>query len=457
MQNWIKKALLFLSGIALLSSCTNDEPATVTERDEAPKRISTEITIEEARADLEKLLSDIDTPDSRSGQSARTISSSYSVPLHEPTSRSEGSDSLMIHIFNFENNQGYAIMSGDIRVPSLLALAYSGSLPEDEEVEVPEGVAVFMEGLAGTSLPNDNETRPVKFKPFDPDENLNRGSGPAGGSPSYGNWENIIYKPNGFCPVKWDQDKPYNKYCPTSNGLTSLTGCVPTAVAQLMATYKHPSSYAGYTFNWDQMTEFPKYDQISAVAEDNIARLMQQLGLTKNLNVTYGIEASGADFPNIPRTLSAFNYSQSGSIGGYNTETIISELKNGYSVLASGYSHKQTKKFLGIPISTTYKNGHCWLIHGLLERKREIKYVGSGGAIIKTEHESNWYVLCNWGWGNNYNNYDGYYLSGAFDVFNDKAYNVDGTPSRSAEEEELNEGTSNYYQFRLQILTGIRK
>lgn len=43
------------------------------------------------------------------------------------------------------------------------------------------------------------------------------------------------------CKVQWGQDYPYsNIYCPTKNGTKTITGCVATAVAQLMSVYECP-------------------------------------------------------------------------------------------------------------------------------------------------------------------------------------------------------------------------
>ena len=143
-------------------------------------------------------------------------------------------------------------MSGDKRVPSLIAITESGNLTEDEEIDNP-GVALFLEGMENLY---EDRVQPQKVQPILPDSMM-VDDGVA--YKSYGKWENIVYKRYGFCPVKWRQDFPYNKYCPLKDGKETATGCVATAVAQLMAIYRYPESYNGYGFSWDAMTEYPMF------------------------------------------------------------------------------------------------------------------------------------------------------------------------------------------------------
>lgn len=135
-------------------------------------------------------------------------------------------------------------MSGDKRIPSLIALVESGSFTENDSIEIP-GVEIFFANLA--TLPD----KPIRddFEPWAPlvkEYNI------------YGEWENIVYKPFGYCPVKWGQGEIYNRHCPIINNKRAPTGNVATAVAQLMATYKHPSGYRETIFNWDEMVECKK-------------------------------------------------------------------------------------------------------------------------------------------------------------------------------------------------------
>ena len=47
-----------------------------------------------------------------------------------------------------------------------------------------------------------------------------------------------------LCATQWGQEYPYYQYCPLINGVTqTVTGCVPTAMAQIMYFWKTPALY----------------------------------------------------------------------------------------------------------------------------------------------------------------------------------------------------------------------
>ena len=103
----------------------------------------------------------------------------------------------------------------------------------------------------------------------------------------------------------WDQSAPYNDLCPEYNGTRSVTGCVATAMAQVMRYHKYPAKgkgsnsytsqtlalaasfdFASTTFDWDNM--LPQYvsgsytdDQAKAVAT-----LMYACGVSVDMDYT---------------------------------------------------------------------------------------------------------------------------------------------------------------------------
>lgn len=425
--------LLFLS---FFSSCSDEETNTTLDTGGNYVSISTKVSMEEAKTELEAILNDVDAPTTRFASNVkRRIANSFTVRGESVQTRIS-SETPTVHVFNFEEKKGFAIMSGDRRVPSLIALADSGEISEEEAIENP-GVAVFLEKM---------EERY--------DDDISSSSSISSGNIKYGAWQNIVYKDCGYCNVKWGQNPPYNKYCPLENEERTVTGCVATAVAQLMSIYKYPSSYNGYSFDWDKMTEYYSVSSCSSTAQDQIARLMEQLGKEKNLNTSYHTVSnggSGANAENIARTLKNFGYSNGGTLGEYNTDKVVSELKNGYSVLVGGFCHKKTTRILGFKVKTSYTGGHRWLCHGLLERRRTIKVYNSNGELTKTYTESTWYPLCNWGWDGSF---DGYYLSGAFDSTTGGIYPDNATSTRAENE---NNSKDYDYQYNITAVTGIRK
>ena len=97
----------------------------------------------------------------------------------------------------------------------------------------------------------------------------------------------------------WGQDTPYNMYCPEKNGELCPTGCVATALAQIMRHNRWPdkgtgskdgTDFSSITFNWDAMTD--RYSAASSEeSKDAVARLMRTIGIASSM--VYSPEGSG--------------------------------------------------------------------------------------------------------------------------------------------------------------------
>lgn len=102
--------------------------------------------------------------------------------------------------------------------------------------------------------------------------------------------------------TRWNQDAPYNDLCPVdASGQRSMTGCVATAMAQVMNYHKWPktgtgsNSYDWYdgnmlscdfsqsTYDWDNMLD--TYNESSPTeAKTAVAKLMYDVGIAVNMN-----------------------------------------------------------------------------------------------------------------------------------------------------------------------------
>lgn len=434
---FFKCAVFLLTGI--LFACADDDlqpDATV------PKprgNQTTVVSIDEAQTTLERTLSEMQQQATRSGETfePRRIANKFSSG--SPVTRSGGEVEPFLHVFNFEDNRGYAIMSGDSRVAPLLALAETGAMTPDAEVEN-SGVAVFLGNLKGY-FNREIETH----------ENLIASAAADGYTTEispWGGWYTPMHY--GYCQVQWGQRSPYNKFCPPKTPV----GCSATAVAQLMTLYKYPSGYNGYTFDWDLMRKHIKYvpplwEWSYIPAHDAIARLMQQLGLPGNLNMNYGTVESTSSTNNVPITLRNFGYSSGGTIRSYTTELAVGELNKplpelGYPVLIRGDDTRN---------GNSYSGGHIWLGHGISWQERTITIRDQYGFEVSSRKEEQWYILCNFGWNGSK---DGYYVSGVFDTT--KGPDPDlwwkpTLPTRAA----VSSNIPNYFQYNIKIITGIRR
>lgn len=110
--------------------------------------------------------------------------------------------------------------------------------------------------------------------------------------------------------TRWNQEYPYNMLCPKVDGHETVTGCVATAMAQLMKYYNYPPKgkgehsyywepgkqelkfdYETNPFEWDLMTD--RYDRDSSEeARKAVAELMLGCGISVNMHYEPG--GSGA-------------------------------------------------------------------------------------------------------------------------------------------------------------------
>lgn len=294
----------------------------------------------------------------------------------------------MIYVLNFEDNQGYAIVSGDTRTTApIFMITEEGNLDPEVGVNCP-GTALF---LANMEEVYKQETAAT-----------------ASSYPSF-----TLYTPwkhwyNGRQTyLKWDQWEPFNDYVP------GLAGCTAIAFIQYLAWNQHPITWRGHTYNWTAMCKH-HYKSLTdySPAYGLLARIVEQVGRPEYLNTTYGSEESTADPKNIPKTLRSMGYTNGGQAGNYNIDVVWNNLTSGKPVIAWGYGVITQKKVLGIAISTSYSKGHTWLIERTMMRERTATpYVN--GVEKPSYVESHWLVYCNMGWEGKSN---GYYYSGAFDA-----------------------------------------
>lgn len=201
--------------------------------------------------------------------------------------------------------------------------------------------------------------------------------------------------------TKWDQDAPYYNDCPTYESQKCYTGCVATAMAQVMNYWKYPEkgtgrvvykaekisknlliNFANYPFEWDSMLDVYDKGHYSDTEAAAVANLMKCAGYSVEMN--YGIDSSGAMSFRIPTALKTyFNYDQNCRIITRNpysvaewSKIVYDNLKNVGPMVYDGQSDE---------------GGHSFICDG---------YDGNG------------YFHFNWGWSGMS---DGYYTLNALD------------------------------------------
>ena len=192
--------------------------------------------------------------------------------------------------------------------------------------------------------------------------------------------------------IAWGQGFPYNENCPlvpTSFGSTTwvhaVTGCVATAMAQVMYYWKWPNR-----FNWPSMTNGMNSQGGFYSSNADLAWLMQSCG--DDVGMSYGANGSSANSANVPGALrNNFGYA-SATYGNYQPgsfQTVKDNLTYGWPVLLGGYR----SQILG----TFPDEGHLWVCDGYLASQCD-------GYSYLSFH-------MNWGWNGqgtgwfNYNNW----------------------------------------------------
>lgn len=184
---------------------------------------------------------------------------------------------------------------------------------------------------------------------------------------NYSHWTSIPT----LLSTTWNQGKPYNGDAPAVNGNQCVTGCVATAMAQIVrhhhitpptgngvasyttTTYKLPVSYDfnNPSFDWDNMLD--SYDDSYTSDQGRaVANLMKACGVAVNMD--YSPSASGAPSVLVPTALNQyFGFDRSSSLvtrADYNTaeweELIYHELSNSRPVFYSGGSNSGGHAFV---------------------------------------------------------------------------------------------------------------
>ena len=204
-----------------------------------------------------------------------------------------------------------------------------------------------------------------------------------------------------FVKTHWDQLDPFNGLCPTDGGTRCPTGCVATAMAQVMKYYNYPAQGRGTgfytvgsstrqrsvainsTYDWDNMRA--SYSKSSGTNQKKaVQQLMYDAGCAVGMN--YGKEGSSTS--NVYAAIAMFKHFS-------------------YDSLAVRYMFSE------------YYNEEEWAeaIYDELAQKNPILYGGDtskggeGHAFLLTGNDAEGRVWINWGWGRGteVGGYDGFF------------------------------------------------
>ena len=281
-------------------------------------------------------------------------------------------------------NKGYTIVSADDRLPEIVGYAKQGNYTEDTLPEAyVEFITAYQKFVEEVKAGNPHALRTAaEAKALRESASYTQPTV----APLLGN-------------IQWNQGDPYNRMCPEYDGVNkAVTGCVATAMAQVMGYWKYPSQLQadipGYTtgtyninvpgiskdtdgtYDWDNILPQYKSGNFNDDQANAVAKLMHHCGVAVQMN--YG-PSSGA-FVN-PERLSKYF--------GYDKDFMVKVRRESYSMQE-------------------------WntLIDNELIAKRPVLYSGqsssSGHQFVCDGSDGKGLYHINWGWGG--------YQDGYFDI-----------------------------------------
>ena len=374
------------------------------------------------------------------------------TPVNTGVRRAKGTKiDTTAYVVNFADD-GYAIMAADRNIESVLAIVDHGSITESNAQEAsPAGIVLDMtDELISNRLSMKKYEKPSDtLWIFDGDSSKIFLIGhPI--SVQYGKWELAKVVQPLLKTTWWDQP-PFNDSVPLlprkEDDLyqRAAVGCVPMAIIQLMAYHHKPDNY-----DWDSITNDRNFTQKST--RTVLASLTRQIGQVGSIE--YGRENSSVKPEKVTNILDFYNFSH-GPLINYSGYDAIKELIAQRPVFMSGFDLRKRKgrKYLVCGPTIYSYSGHAWLIDGYITMRRKITSFYYGASKPQVRYEEMDFVHCNFGWENGKRN--GYYLSNAFKPCQGPV-STDPNSYNSHAPRSKEEGTQGDYQFKKQIITGIK-
>lgn len=304
----------------------------------------------------------------------RTVPTGVTMTLaHAEASTTVGA--VDYYVFNASDGESFAIIAGDDRATAVLGYG-------DGTIDM-SNLPCNMQCLL------DQFKEQMEWLAAHPEASVER-------SPQYAPTDGSVMP---LLTCSWSQSEPYYNLCPTdADGNHAVTGCIATAMAQVMYYWRYPSrlpAIEGYdyeifslddlpacTLDWDNMLDhyLGDYNETQATA---VAVLMRYCG--QGCHMMYGVDGSGSYMASQRGALIKFGFFS--NIGSVNrdrysssswTSMICNELNAGRPILYTAQANG---------------GGHAFVIDG-------------------------WYngmFHINWGWAGTGN---GYFALDAFDVRN---------------------------------------
>ncbi|TRX42138.1 C10 family peptidase [Flavobacterium restrictum] len=391
-----KNIYLFFLAIVFLASCSKDTPVNIelqNNLNEVPKTTIIEIA--------QKIFKNSGSINSRVVNSNKTIK--------EIVEHQTNKNKTAFYVINY-NEGGFAVIAADNRVTPILAYSDSGSfssIPSEIISPIKDWIIAEKEQIQYVIDNNltQNKDRKLEWEKVTENNSLLQVKGTSISAreplPSPKDCPDTSVIKGPLTTTIWGQSNGYNNLVtvncnPTyQNAGKAVTGCVATAMAQIMRYFHKPNTY-----NWANMPN----DGSGSFASTDIQSLMRDAGLAVNMN--YGCIESGAYANAIaPALKNTFGYTNASFTTNYDYNIITNNINVNKPVILCGSGSN---------------GGHAWVCDGYNSSTYyEKDTAGNCTGIAVTTL----YLHMNWGW---YSSNNGYY---AFDNFNPYIYTFNNNRS----------------------------
>ena len=354
-------------------------------------------TPEQAACVASEFLSSRNTPAVRRMQQAEKADA-VTAPVAIAYTQTQADNEPAVYVFN--GQEGFVLVSANDDTRAVLGYSDNGQF---DATDIPENMQFWLQMYADELARYNANKQPGKPA-------LKR----AAVQTSYPTITPILGN------VEWGQGEPYNNLCPTVNGERCVTGCVATAISQIMYVHKHPTkgtgshsytsathqltssaNFSATTYDWSNMLPY-YYNNYNTTQANAVATLMHHVGIVAEMD--YDPEGSGAN--------SAYTLSQMATYFGYDA---------GIRTLPKDYMREEE---VMTAIISDLEQGHPVFVSGRTKNDE-------GHAFVCDGMQSDGYLHINWGW---YGVSNGYF---ALSALNPEQQGTGGSASDMAFTEEV--------------------
>ena len=316
------------------------------------------------------------------------IMSSEQAAFKAPRKGAQSADQVYYYVFNVGQEQGFVVMSGDDRTEPVLGYCDHGSFDAEN---MPPHMLAFLQGYADEIKQMDDSGAAGSL--------LTAQKAPRRAKP-------VMRAISPLVKSRWNQGDPYNRMCPEyytsdgGHGDHAVTGCVATAIAQIIGYWKHPDAI---------LRQIPSHSNTYTTPSGS-----------KRVELPAIARGTAIDWAHMRDVYTAANTEEEKDAVALLMLMVGQAVKMGYGA-SSGASHGGNvpdllKRYFGFDDSawSAPRNGYSledWtnLLYNELAAGRPMSYsghsTGGGHAFVIDGFDGEGLFHVNWGWGGSCDGY----------------------------------------------------